>query len=166
MRAVSFAFHSCLLILPSLLVTVEDLGNSPTRLDPFSFLLPAETTPWKEAHRADPRYDLLVVFSDVGGAIGQCFWKKITVVIENRKARDRSLCWECELLGCSGSRNCGFVIRRGEWKPDSRARNDIKRAVTLGIRLNTNYGIDRGDVWLCNNPWTGARVTGPIPLGP
>jgi hypothetical protein len=31
MRAVSFAFHSCLLILPSLLVTVEDLGNSPKR---------------------------------------------------------------------------------------------------------------------------------------
>lgn len=144
--------------------TYAYVSSNPLRfIDPLGlFCIPlwGETTSWEESWRGKTYYELTgVVFSELMGTAGSCLWVKSFNLIEKRQVRDRELCWECNVRPC-GSGGCGFAIKYGAWRPEERYRTVTEHRSNTAHRIFSGNDIEAGDLWWCNNPWTGQRASG------
>ncbi|MDX1404619.1 MAG: RHS repeat-associated core domain-containing protein [Woeseiaceae bacterium] len=140
-------------------------GNPIRFVDPYGlFCIPwfSETTPWKVSRRGRPMYTLTgVVFTGVGGVMGTCLWVKSTPLQETRDTRSKRICFECDMNSC-GRKECEWNTHVGEWIPERRDTSEDVRVKAPAIRFYSGNDIESGDIWACNNPWTGQVVYGPM----
>jgi RHS repeat-associated protein len=139
-------------------------GNPMRYADPFGLLcipILGEVTDWAEIWRGSPQYKLISAnFTEVGtGPLGFCLFRRAVRLEEERQARSREYCWECEDEQC-GQKNCRWRMRYGQWQRETRFRTELNGATSPAFRIYSGNDIESGDYYYCNNPWTGVTVEG------
>ena len=150
--------------------TYAYVENNPLQwIDPLGlFCIPFfdETTGWSAYWRGNPSIQLArPLFSSGTGALGTCFFAKITPTRQERKVRSRELCWECS-SGCGGG-GCGFQWKYGPWRRETRPGDERESRLTSAYAFSSDVrSIKKPDTWSCNDPFTGRRYSGGFRPGP
>jgi len=134
--------------------------NNPINLsDPYGlWCIPwfSLTSKWRDVGEPfNIRIHVTAIFSDVTGPIGACIWVKWGDIRQERVVIPRQLC--CEQI--CGRFKC-YIKVLTSYKETRVIEEILARERTSAIRWFTGGNPEAGDIWCCENPFTGSTYCG------
>ena len=134
--------------------TISDIKKTSKKY--CKSLPPKSLSDWEISWKEPIEYEVLIVFTDIFGAVGAAHWKKTQKIWENKLMQKRQICFSI----------CGVSIEDGEtYYEDRNKSTTLARDRTTAYRFSTGNNLSQGEKYWTFNPWTGKKVIGNIPPG-